>query len=338
MNVIIVCYIFVFAVIFSIGRPVNAELLTPDKISLINAGQALILDGQRPEALELFTHYHYTYPEDPAGYLYRAAVLHADMTDAEADLYGHRFLALCDSTKLSAEKIMTSCRPSDSALCFLYLGHQYSYRCMYEARFGSLFSALSYGSKAKDRYISGLAADSTLYDLYLGLGSFYYWKSAKAGLLRTVGLFKNDMDEGMAYIKLAIDSARFSRDPARLTYIWILINEENYDSAMALSQELYKRYPNGNTFIWPEAMASVMAKKYDRAIELFYRLLNSLKGNPGNYYNVIEAVYYINTASEKIRKSDLAAEALDYLNAVYSQIPKDIRRQQKNKLTALLRD
>ena len=91
----------------------------------------------------------------------------------------------------------------------LYLGHQAAYRSLYEARFGSRFSALTYGLKAKGFYRDGLAADSALYDLYLGLGSYHYWKSAKAGILRTAGIFNDDKEKGISEIRKAIDSSLF---------------------------------------------------------------------------------------------------------------------------------
>ncbi|UCD16796.1 MAG: hypothetical protein JSV44_10100 [Candidatus Zixiibacteriota bacterium] len=312
-------------------------LLTPTKIDLINEGMTAMLNGRWDQAYALFLNLHKIDTADPAGYLFRASVRQAEMIDREASLYGRELTHLLDSVVLQARGKMMSCSPRDSAICFLYIGHQFAYRSLWEARFGSKLAALSNGMKAKGQYQSGLRADSTLYDLYLGLGTYHYWKSVRSGILRTVGIFKNEKEKGIAEIRMALDSSLFSRDAAFSELIWIMLGEKNFDSAAVLAGHMLARFPEGNTFRWPLAESHFRSKRYGDAAREYRKIFNRVSKEPGNYYNVIEAAYWLCLALDKTGRRDQADEILDYLDSVYDDIPKDIRRKQRSKLWRLQR-
>jgi tetratricopeptide (TPR) repeat protein len=274
---------------------------------------------------------------DPGRYLLQAGALQAEMMDCERDLYRQSFLALLDSTKIFAERKLQYCGKQDSALCYLYLGHMQAYRSLYEARFGSNLSALDHGLKAKGEYHKGLEADSGLYDLYLGLGSYHYWKSIKARILTWTGIFRNDRERGIAEIYWAIDSSFFSRESARSALIWILINEERYDDAIALADSIYRRYPEGKTFLWPLGEAYYKKGQYNEAENIYIKLFDILKSEPDNYYNLIESGYWVIKATEKTKNKAFRREVIDHISNAYRDIPRDIKRAQKNKLNYIVR-
>ncbi|UCD94577.1 MAG: hypothetical protein JSU69_00565 [Candidatus Zixiibacteriota bacterium] len=312
-------------------------LLSHEKLSRILDGQKAVLNGQWEEAYRVFENLHHADTADPAGYIYRAAVLHSEMMDREENLYSHAFKLLCDSAKWAAQKWLTRCPSRDSALCYLYLGHQYAFQSLWEARFASRFAALSLGLKAGRQYRKGLRTDSTMYDLYLGLGSYHYWKSVRAGLLRTVGIFKDERDKGIAEIELAADSSIFSGDASKSALIWIMINEENYDSAVSLCLAMLDRYPGGNSFLWPLAESYFRSERFAEAVEVYDRLFENLKNRPGNFYNVIESAYWRNKAADKIGDTLKTEEILSFLDSAYDDIPKNIRRKQRSRLAYLMR-
>lgn len=325
-------------IIFALSIPNSPEhtLFTPEKIEIILEGQEAILNGYWEDAYRIYDELHQIDTTDPAGYLFRAAVLQAEMMDKEENLYGNRLKSLCDSTKLLSERRLNGCSLQDSALCYLYIGHQYAYRSLWEMRFGSKISALSCGFKVKGQYHKGLKVDSTLYDLYLGLGSYHYWKSVKSGILKLAGIFKDDKDKGIAEIELAVDSSLFSKEASRAALIWIMIREKNYDSAIALSKVMLQKYPDGNSFLWPLAESYYRAKRYEEAAGIYSLTLERLQDNPGNYYNIIESTYWLCSSYEKLGEKDKAKESAAYLSSVYSDIPRGIRRKQRSKLGYLL--
>jgi hypothetical protein len=310
--------------------------LPAQELDMIVAGQRYLMNGQWLEAYLSFDSLHRIDESDPAGYLFRAGALLANMIDSEDDLYGQTFNTLCDSVRDVSEIRLADCTPSDSALTYLYLGHQYAYRALYEARFASRLSALSYGIKAKNQYLKGLQCDSLLYDLYLGIGSYHYWKSVESGFLRFAGIFKDERTKGMAEVGLAIDRSLFSGEAAKSAMIWIMINEENYDSAVALSRAMLNDYPEGNNFVWPLAEAFFKSEKYQEAADMYQILLERLKRNPGNFFNVIEIIYRLKMTYDRLNEDDRSKTVIAYLKSVYDEIPGDIRRKQRHRLNSLL--
>lgn len=322
-------------IIFSPGV-ISGTLLTKEKIEMINSGQQAIMNGFWCDARDIFDRYRVIYPGDPAGYLFLAAALQSEMIDREEDIFGKKFILLCDSTRIAAEAYLENCTTRDSALCYLYMGHQYAYQSLYESRFGSSLSALSMALKAKGKYQEGLKIDSTLYDLYLGLGSYHYWKSVKSGILRWAGIFKNEKQPSISEIELAADSSLFSKEASRSALIWIMINEEEYDSAITLAEDLLGKYPHGNSFLWPLAQAYYGSGRFEPAAENYGKLIRRLKSRPGNYYNLIEAVYWYKMACDEMGEGDRAEEEVMQLNSAYKSIPKKIRRRQRSRLGRLL--
>jgi tetratricopeptide (TPR) repeat protein len=315
---------------------IEETLLSDEKLGRILDGQKAILNGRWEGAFQIFDSLHVD-SADPAGYIYRAAVLHSEMMDREENLHGRAFRLLCDSAKWAAERFLAQCNARDSALCYLYLGHQYAFRSLWEARFASKFSALSLGLKAARHYRKGLQIDSALYDLYLGLGSYHYWKSVRAGILRTVGIFRDEREKGITEISLAADSSLFSGDASKSALIWIMINEENYDSAVFLCLEMLDRYPDGNSFLWPLGESYFKSERFAEAVEVYDRLFERLKNRPGNFYNVIESAYWLNRAAEQDGDTTGTGEIRSFLDAVYDDIPKNIRRKQRSRLAYLMR-
>ncbi|MBN2227243.1 MAG: tetratricopeptide repeat protein [candidate division Zixibacteria bacterium] len=329
-----ICSVLAFLLLLT---PAQSTLLPPEKLEHIDRGMDAMLNGQWERAYGIFEDLHRRDITDPGGYLFRASVWQAEMIDREEDLFGSDYFALLDSVVISAEKRLISCTTRDSALCYLFIGHQFAYRSIWEARFGSKFAALGDGFKAKGWYRDGLQIDSTLYDLYLGLGTYHYWKSVKSGILRTVGVFKNEKEQGIREIRLAVDSSLFSKDVAASELIWVMLNEEEYDQAIALCRDLLKRFPDGISFRWPLAEAHLKSERYHEAIDEFQAIFDNIRENPGNYFNVIEAAFWLYHALDKIGADARANSVLEYMHNIHDNIPKSIRRKQRDRLWSLRR-
>lgn len=327
---------FILNFVFLLAAGVSS-LQSPEKIELILRSQEAVFNCRWAAADSIITELSRLDAADPAGLLFRAAALQAEMTDREENLYGNRFLALCDSVKSLAEKKLANCSSRDSALCYLYIGHQDAYRSLWESRFRSNFSAVKLGMKAKGACQNGLKADSTLYDLYVGLGTYHYWKSVKSGILRSAGLFKDEREKGIDEIETTVDSSLFSKDAARSALIWIMIDRKDYDSALVLAQSLHKKYPEGKTFLWPQAEAYFKSGRFEEAAQVYSRLRLSLLEEPGNYYNLIECSYQLHKALTEIGDKDNMKNVINDIRANYENIPRETKRVQKQKLGYLLK-
>jgi len=309
----------------------------PETVITINHIQAAMLNGEYKKAYSLVNGLCPNDSTDPTRYIFRAAVLQAEMIDTEENFAGEELKQLCDSTLLLSEDRLSNCNTADSALYYLYMGHQYAYRALWEIRFGSKLSALKNGFKARGRYQEGLDIDSTLYDLYLGLGSFHYWKSVKSGILRSIGIFRDEREKGVREVQLAADSSFFSRDAARSALIWIKLNEEDYDAAIELAQTMFQEFPGGNSLLWPMAEAYYKKELYGDAAKIYRLILNRQINSPGNYFNIIESSYRLCHSLEETGRADQIYKIAEYIKSIQDKIPDSTKKRQKGNLKYLLK-
>ncbi len=307
------------------------------KTHILNLGQELLFNDRFTAVDSLYDSYIETFPDDPVGYLFKAAALMGEMADQEENLNPEVFRHLLDSTEATATRCLDTCSNKTRAWMYLMLGHARAYRSLWESRFGSLLQAIKHGFAARSAYSEGLKADSCLYDLYLGLGSYHYWKSAKGGLLRWFRILRNEKDKGITELYLAADSSLLSREAARSALVWIWLDKKEYDSVITITRELLNKYPHGKSFLWPLATACYRNKDYQGSLETFRRLRLRVITLPGNYYNLIECDYYICCCLEKLEKRAAARKHAQMMNRYFDAIPKTTRHQQRTKIVYLTR-
>lgn len=322
----ILCSVLLFCLLASSGL---AGLLNDSKLAAINSGMEYLMNSHWDSAAYSFEQISEIDSTDPGFYLFSGLTMLSEMTDHEENIYGETFEDILDSVKLKANDYLDSCTARDSAMCYLYMGHAHAYKSLYYARFKSSYSALREGLKAKGDYQKGLKADSTLYDLHLGLGSYHYWKTVKAGLLRTFGIFANERNKGIEEIKLAADSALFSKAAAKSSLIWVMLNEKKYDSSLMLASQMYFKYPNSNSFVWPIAKAFYKQGNFEKSAEYYRKLFERFKNNPGNYYNLLESSYWLFKSYYKLDNKGQAFIIREFADSVYNISPKSTKKKQR---------
>lgn len=316
------------------GEPILSELVMIERLSDI---QQALFNDRFEKAMSLCSLVIEENPAHPAGYSFMTATMMAQMTDCEEDLFGERFEKLVDTTLARSKTALESQPPEQQAWTFLWMGNAYAYQALYDARFGSTYNAIKTGMKARGAFQQGRDLDSTNHDLLVGLGSYHYWKSDKAGFLRWIGIFKNEKKKGIAELKLAYDSASLYSEAARRAMIWIWLNEKIYDSVIAATTELRERYPEGKAVLWPMAEALTKMERYEEAAKIYRGLRDQLAQKPGNYYNLIECDYLLCEIYRKLARDDKAGEVAALLDEYSDSIPKHIRKRQKNRLNFLKR-
>lgn len=278
-----------------------------------------------------------SWSDDPSGYLCGAASILARSLDQEQECSKELFMACLDSTEILAKGMLAHCAPQKGAWMELFRGLALSYRSLWEARFGSNYRALRTAFKAEDRFSAGWEIDSTCHDLLFGLGTYHYWKSVKAGLLRSLGLFSDDTDLGISELQRAADSAIVFDGAAGNALIWIWIDRQQYDQAIAACKRLLSKYPQGKTFLWPLARAYYESGAVAPAAEIYGDLRRALLVTPGNYYNLIECDHSLarcyEDLSDRKRLRQTARQAREYME----KVPGDIGRRQRDKIAYLKR-
>ena len=332
----------VFLLVLLLGTslcPISARGAYPDsgRVRLFLDIQQFLYNDRFEEADSVCTVLTEAYPDDPAGHVFEAAVMVGRMTNREEDIYHDRFLPLLDSTETLIDSALRGADLERTSWLYLFRGHIEAYRSLYQSRFGSFIAAVKSGMRAMDNYEKGLAADSLNYDLYLGVGSYHYWKSAKAGFLRWLMIFKNEKKKGIDELRLAADSSTVFRDAARSALVWVWLNEKQYDSVLAIGREFALKYPGGKAVLWPMAQAYFEKRQYRSAIDAYEDIRREIAGDPGNYFNMIQCDYEISRCYERMNLTDSASVVADRVMEYYPRIPNKVLRQERPKLKFLRR-
>lgn len=305
------------------------------RTNLLLQAQAAILDDRFDTSDSLARCIIEVDPSDPAGYISLAASQLARMIDAEDNLYGGQYTTLLDSVTKLCESPLSTAAPDRKAWLYLFLGHAQAYRALYESKFGSAYRAVRMGLRTRESYEAGLTADSTLNDLYFGLGSYHYWKSVKAGLFRWVGLFHNDIERGIEELHFAADSSIFSRPVSLAALAWVWLDREQYDSVAVVTRPLRLQFPRGKSFLWPLAKAQYDSKDFTAAVATYIQIRQLLEPNPGNHFNMVECDFYIAKCYEKLSQNPRVLACAARIAAYEKYVSGEVRIRQGDKIRYL---
>ncbi|MGH8015062.1 MAG: tetratricopeptide repeat protein [Candidatus Zixiibacteriota bacterium] len=325
---------------FILGNQTSSSAQTPDSATsaFIVSVREKLFNDQFESADSLCNRFISTQPDKPVGYLFKCGVLLGQMSDSEEPTRGSELRNLIDSTLILCDRGLEVAAASDSGYYYLWRGHAHVYKSLFESRFGSLTAAIKNGFRAHDDYRDGLECDSTMYDLYFGLGNYHYWKSAKAGILRKIGLVSNDIEKGIAELRLACDSGEFFSEAARNSMIWIWLDRKKYDSVIILSNRLIEKYPESRTFRWPLAAAHFKKSEFEKSALQYQILREHFDQNKGNYFNLIECDYQIHECYKKLGLKMKADEILKRIDGYSSDIPSGTKIRQRGRLKYLRRE
>lgn len=333
---LVVCYVGIVPT----SAQTDSSCFSADNIERIRMAQDFLFNDDYLRADSVYSVCEKIDSNNPAWSLFRAGVLMARMTYEEQMIdTGAFFRRLNHSMSYCDTVLADSSNQSPGRLAWTRLlkGHNWAYRSLYEARFGSKLSAARYGIRAYKQYRAGLELDSTCYDLYFGLGSFHYWKTVKAGIMRYVLFMSNDKEEGIEELYLAMDSSLVHQELARSALIWVYLNEKQYDSTIAIAQEFVERYPDGCTYLWPIAQAQYDQKQYEEARDTYERIRERLQERPAGYYNLIECDFYIVRCLRELDRDDEARIAAQRINDYLEDVHEVIRKKQRSHLRELIR-
>ncbi len=275
----------------------------------------------------------------PFRHLYKAILAQTKMMTAESDSYEAELFLALDSVEHYSQQILSS--GGDSACAYYFLGQAFAFRSLYNGRAGHLWSAIKTGRKAGEAFTDGYKIDTTFYDISLGLGSYWYWKSAKTKLINWTPLFKNEKQKGISHLRRAANYSELSQDAARSALIWVYINEGRYKDAIEMASSLFQMYPKGLTFLWGLAQAHYEMGSYKTAEFYYLKIWNRLLDDPGNYYNIIEVAWnLLNCRDELVKiKGNIDVQVEEISQFIReSDIPKQVKKRQKEKLKEILKN
>jgi tetratricopeptide (TPR) repeat protein len=229
-----------------------------------------------------------TFPGQPIYHLLRASVVHSQMMDGEDLSREREFMTDIDYCVAALERWIEK-NPGDAWGHFL-MGSALGYKSIWQGQKKSWLKSLLTALKAKGKFEDALRLDSMLYDCYTGIGAYHYWSSVK--LKKVFPFLSDNRKEGLAELKLAMDSSYISSRAAAVGYGWALLNEKKYADALLIAHQLSESTGRGRNALWLLGGVSWGRGDLRRAAEYYWLLIESLERAGGqNYYNLIYCRY-----------------------------------------------
>jgi tetratricopeptide (TPR) repeat protein len=278
---------FVFAFLFFYGAVFAQSPFSDAVDSLILKGIDLTLESRFDSALAVFRSVQMETPDHPVGLFYQAATLQSEMMDYETDRYENEFYQYIDSALVIGERRLD--QGDSSSWTHFYVGSAYSYKGLYQVKSGAYVPGFISANKGVGHLRKAMKQDSTLYDAYLGVGNYQYWSGRLSKYLRWLPFIRDERDEGIRNIHLAIEKGAFSKWVSINSLAWIEYDREEYAEALRLFRLGLEPYPESRFFLWGAGSCLFRIKRWQDAVEIYEGLLDSvLYGKIYSGYNEAE--------------------------------------------------
>lgn len=304
---------FIFLCLYSFS--VYAQRLeNPALHSLILAGIDLTLKQEYVSADSIFRVVEREFPFHPSGYLYQAAVLQSKAMDYEAALNVAYFDSLIALGKEKAEELVR--KKSSSPWGHFFLGTALGYDSYARVYRREWFGGVTKGLSSVSEFKKALEKDSSCYDAWVGIGTYYYWKSRKTEFLHWLPFVSDSRQEGINLLERSVQQGVYNKFAALSALISIYLDAKNFDAAERCATAGLKSYPENRTFLWGLATALDRGRKLEQAAQAYRNLLDVFKADTTrNIYN--EIVCRLNLVKVKLALSD-SSEVENHLSVVLS--------------------
>jgi tetratricopeptide (TPR) repeat protein len=280
------------AILFSCALVRAAPPLPADMHSLAIASIESIYREDLKSAEESAKKIIKKYPDYPAGYFFMAVVLDAWMVYYQSEKKENEFYQYCDRAIEKGEVLLDNNPKNEWARFFI--GGADGYKGTYEARFERWITAFRYGWKGVSVLMELETKKSTIDDIYYGIGSYDYWRSAMMKILWWMPGINDNREEGIKKLYRARDNGIYTKTASSVTLIDIFINENRYKEALAIAEGMLKEYQNTLVFHWGKAKALYGLKRYNEAEGEYKYILSRVEAEPfDNHYNAVVCHYWL---------------------------------------------
>jgi len=249
-------------------------------------------------------------PSSIEGRFYKAAVLQLKMTDYETAVFKDEF----DRNLGWVIEHLEEKRKNEplSAWELYYLGASHSYLAGFDARLGNWVAGFKHILQGIGYLERALRKNPELYDAYLGLGNYEYYKSKKASMLRFLPGIEDSTDKGIAMVRLAAQQAKLGKVVSQISLIWIYIEEKEFDSALDLVNQMLRKYPNNRTFLWALGEIHFRTENWIAAEGVYELLLERIESaNPRNNFNTVSCIGRLATVYCELKDSESCLSACE---------------------------
>jgi tetratricopeptide (TPR) repeat protein len=307
----------------------------------MTAGINYVINTDFEQAIKLYQDEIDTHPQDYRAHFYLAAALNSRMVHFENQEGQDQFEQAIDQTiDLIQQYLQAEMNPQDRDLgqCWFYLGSAYGYRAYNQGRNGKWLAALSNGMKAAGYLQKAVEEDSTLYDAYLGIGTYKYWRHSKLSFIYWLPFFPDEREEAIRMIKKTANSVCLSRDLAKHQLVFILLDYGRNEEAIDYARQLVEAYPRSQFMYFALAHAYYKSKMYAEAEKAYLSLIELIQNDPHkNYNHLLDCMYKLALIYKALNEDERCQQQCASILELYNTYPEKDKFDKIGQVRKLMR-
>lgn len=234
----------------------------------------LILEGRYSEAEKIFDDFIAIHPDEPAGALLKAAVLHYRSIDYDDFSLNGEYLGLLESAeKLARKKIDND---EDDLWAHYFYNSAVSLKAVWAVTNGKFISGIAKGRSGFHGMSGIISVDERFFDAYLMTGSYRFWKSITVDWLPFVS---DERERGIAEVKSAVSGGKLC-GPLSNTVLMEMLIKHDLKRAVALGETMTDRYPSCRLFSWQLGEAYKRSERFEDAVRVLTGVAESMANDP----------------------------------------------------------
>lgn len=267
-----------------------------------------------------------TYPNNPMGYLFKAATIITRAIDFEDDLY----LDTVKTLLLQAEeknKLINSKKDNGYNRQAIN-GMIKAINAYSKYKNGNWLGALLEGYKAVLNFNEALLEDPNSPEALMAIGIYTFWKSKNIDWLPLV---EDEKDKGIELLKNGLAKNSPFSFWGNYSLVWMLIKHRKNTEAIKICNRLLKENPESRLFLW------AIARAYEdidlnKSIEYYKKTLRSIRMEKMNGYNEITLLHIIAQLEVKRKNYIEAKSFIDKIEKVSKTLDLQVKKRLSSRL------
>jgi tetratricopeptide (TPR) repeat protein len=285
----------------------------------VSPGIDLILHDRFKEGLLLFEKIQQSHPHHPAPHFFEAATYQGWMSFTRLKTYQAEFEK---SIQLTIEEGHELLKQGNDPWILFYVGAAFGYQAFNNFRKHQWIDAYFDAKKGVDSFKEALKLDPKLFDVYLGLGSYYYWRTAKSSFLRLITFWIPDKRElGLRQLEFAFQHGAYAQNQAGYNLVAAYFDYGQYEKAMrTLNRIIERKKTAGLSDLYYRGRLLIEFKKWAEAESVFREILEHLESEEfASAGYKAECLFWIAALLTKQKKR---SQALEFAEMALAQIGK----------------
>jgi tetratricopeptide (TPR) repeat protein len=195
-------------------------------------GIELVFNDQLEKSLAIFHQLQQTYPDHPAPHFFQAAAYQSWMSNFRLNRYQKE---LQENIQLTISKGNKLLKHNEDPWSHFYVGAAYGYRALNRFQKHDWIGAYIDGKRGIKSLSKALDKEPNLFDVYLGLGLYHYWRTARSPFIQLIAFWIPDKRElGLRQLEFVIDHGLYAPNQASYALVVSYFDYGQYEKAMRI--------------------------------------------------------------------------------------------------------